>query len=435
VISEANVARASRYLIFFILAVLPLERIPSLDIASITIRFSQVAGLILIAINTPALWRSAKKIYSELPWGWLVAFWGACLMSTAVAAHQHRAVMVTAFTVFVGLLAWTIAIRYERDQIPMYLKIVVIAALATVAFGLYQFFGDLLGIPYQWTGLRSQYTKDIFGFPRIQSTGLEPLYYANYLLIPASLLSMAIAYGYRRRAALWALLPIATTVWLTVSRGAIVALIFVLLVGLALTIWHRAYRTAAWMLACAVASAILAYGLLYLGTHYVVQKPTEQTKEALENFRHQTTNVNNGESSTGRALTRSLAIQAWREHPVFGLGPGGFGAYATMQRPEKFSGTDGIVNNEPLEILAETGLIGGLTLLGFIASVAWLAWRSVKKTALDHVAILGPALALVGIAAQYMTFSTLYITHVWVTLGLLAGAALTAASRSRKTVA
>jgi O-antigen ligase len=435
VISEAKIARASRYLVFFILAVLPLERIPSLDVFSITVRLSQVAAIILIAINLPTLWRSAKAMYNRLPWGWLVAFWGACLMSTALAAHQHRALMVTAFTIFVGLLAWVIALRFERDQLATYLKIIVISALASVAFGLYQFFADLLGVPYQWTGLRAQYTKDVFGFPRIQSTGLEPLYYANYLLIPAAILTAAIAYGYRRRAALWAVVPVATVVWLTVSRGAIVALIFILLAGGALTLWRRQYRTAGLLAMAVVASAILAYGLLYLGTNYVAQKKTEQTKEALENFKHQTTNVNNGESSTGRALTRSLALQAWHEHPVFGIGPGGFGAYASAARPDKFSGTDGIVNNEPLEVLAETGLIGLVTLLGFFVSVAWIAWRAVKRTPLDQVAIVGPALALVATAAQYMTFSTLYITHVWVTAGLLIGAALTAERRSRKKAA
>jgi O-Antigen ligase len=50
-------------------------------------------------------------------------------------------------------------------------------------FGLFQFVGDLVGIPPMFTLLREHYTKIVFGVPRVQGTAVEPLYFAGMLLI------------------------------------------------------------------------------------------------------------------------------------------------------------------------------------------------------------------------------------------------------------
>jgi O-antigen ligase len=425
---EEKLARASRYLIYIILAVLPLERIPSLELShpiQITVRLSQVAGVVLILLNLPKLWRSRGAL-SRDPWRWLVAFWGVCAVSAGLAADLKRAVAVLAFTVFVGLLAWVLAARFERDKVAVYFNIVVVSALVTCAFGFYQFFGDLLGIPAAWTGLRDVYTKEVFGFPRIQSTGLEPLYFGDFLLVPAGMLVVAIANGWRRFAAL-ALVPIATVVWLTVSRGAMVALAVMIAVGLGVTAVRRRWANAVPLLGATLVSVGLAYGLLYLGTHVLTQPQTDQAAHAIENFSKQTTNISNGESSEGRAVTRRLAFKAFLAHPVAGIGPGNFGGYAAREMPDRFSGTRAIVNNEPLEILAETGILGLGTLLAFVGTLLWRMVRAAKSRPAELALGYGLALALVGIALQYQTFSTLYITHIWVAIGLLAGLALTVA--------
>jgi O-Antigen ligase len=50
-------------------------------------------------------------------------------------------------------------------------------------FGLYQFVGDLIGVPPMFTLLREHYTKVVFGVPRVHGTAVEPLYFAGMLLI------------------------------------------------------------------------------------------------------------------------------------------------------------------------------------------------------------------------------------------------------------
>lgn len=335
--------------------------------------------------------------------------------------------MVTGFTVFVGVLARVVSLRFERDRLMTYAKILVVSALVACVFGFYQFFGDLLGLPVSWTGLRPQYAKAVFGFPRIQSTGLEPLYFGNFLMISAGLLIMAMARNVQRRQAAIAFAMIATVVWLTVSRGAMVALAVSIVVGLGTAIWRRQWHGVAVMVGVTVLSIGLAFSMLYLGSHYAVKVDksggSTQTTHAIENFSKQTTNVSSGESSEGRAVTRRLALKAFGSHPILGIGPGAFGAFAAREMPDRFSGDGAIVNNETLEILAETGIAGIVSLALFLLGLAWAVIRSVGKDLVSGVWAYGIILALMAIAMQYQTFSTLYITHVWVALGLLGGVA------------
>jgi hypothetical protein len=418
---EAKVARWSRFLVYFILAVLPLERIPSVDAAGITIRLSQVAGLVLIGINLPTMWRHRDELLRKNPWRWLAAFWVVCVISAGLSAHLKRPVEVAAFTIFVGVLAWVVSLRFERERVPVYFKIIGWSAIAVCIFGLYQFFGDLLGLPVGFTGLRPQYTADVFGFPRIQSTGLEPLYFADYLLVPAGLMIAAVVARYRQRFALGTLTLAAMIVWLTVSRGAMVALAVALLAGVGAAAYKQRWKAAGLLVASAVMSMVLAYGLLYVGTHFVVRMQNAQTKSAVKNFQTQQVNISNGESSEGRTITRNLAIKAFESHPVLGIGPGAFGAYAAKEMPDRFGGDKSIVNNEPLELLAETGLAGLLTLGAFLIYLLLGVVRAPKPDRAVTVLAYGLLLAAGAIALQYQLFSTLYITHVWVVIGLLGG--------------
>ena len=54
-------------------------------------------------------------------------------------------------------------------------------ALVAAVFGLYQFFGDMVGLPISATLLKFGYDKTTFGFARIQAFSQEPLYFSNYL--------------------------------------------------------------------------------------------------------------------------------------------------------------------------------------------------------------------------------------------------------------
>lgn len=413
----------SRYLIFFILATLPLERIPSLELTnpiSATIRLSQVAGLILIAINLPLLWSKRAQLLRG-PWKWLGMFLIVSVASAITALNPQHAVIVLAYTSFVAVLAWTISLRFERNQLRNYAVAIILSALITCGFGLYQFFGDLLGLPIKYTGLREQYTSQVFGFPRIQSTGLEPLYYDNYLLIPSAII---MAYLLRRRS--WkliaALTAIATIIFVNVSRGAIVAFLLLALGSVTVGLLRRKKIGAISIIVACVMGVILATSLIGLGSSIAKNKSTN-SKHAVANFTKQATNVSSGESSIFRTISRNAAITTFKAHPILGVGPGNFGRAAHQLDAKNFADNNAIVNNEPLEILAETGVLGGLTLLGFAVSLMAAVlrkWRYITDSTLK-VWVFGLTAAILAITVQYQLFSTLYITHVWVVIGLLIG--------------
>ncbi len=431
---EAKTKQYSRYLLYGILAALPLERIPSLDIAALggaTLRLSQLLGLILILINLPLLYRSLPVLLKS-PWRYLLAYLGVVVLSIAVSADAKRALLVTAFTFFVALLAWTIALRFERGQIRTYVLVLLASAGAASLFGLYQFFGDLAGLPTQLTGLRDRYTKALFGFPRIQSTALEPLYFGKFLLIPLGLLAAAGALT-KRALPFILLVPLMMIVVMTVSRGAIVAMLGMIILSMLVALVRGRWRQTGLFVASTALSIGLAAGLISLGTRYAAQQ-NEKTETAVQNFSRQTTNIHVGESSEGRAFSRQLAYRLWTYHPLLGVGIGNFGAQAHYHAPQRFTDTSGIVNNEPLEILAETGLLGFISLGLFFLALMWGAFKRLLSTPTTPVAVLllGGLLALIGTLAQFMTFSTLYITHIWVLIGLLAGAAALQESPSRR---
>jgi hypothetical protein len=139
-------------------------------------------------------------------------------------------------------------------------------------------------------------------------------------------------------------------------------------------------------------------------------------EENIRNLSRQTSNLTVGDSAQVRGVTRETAIQAFTQYPLLGVGPGNFGTYSSILEGKA------IVNNEPLELLAETGILGLLSFTLFALSLLWLAIKVLARYGPSELPmVLALLLCVVGYSVQYQTLSTLYITHVWVTIGLLLG--------------
>lgn len=410
-------------LLGIILLTLPFERIPSYNLAAagveLTIRISQVAGVLFILLCLPDMWNRRKGLIKS-PWLWLVLFNLVSLLSALQAINTRRAILVFSFVLFVSLLSFAISLAAKSSLVNRYQVWLFLGTVIALIFGIYQFFGDLANLPVGLTGLQEQYTKLVFGFPRIQSTALEPLYFADYLLIPASLLAAITLFKNRVGAAyVLLLLGCLTTIWLTVSRGAFLGIAVIMISALFVGVIKKRYKRSAALILIIAASVGLSFSLIFIGS--VKQQKAESN---IESFSHQSTNVSYGESFEGRATTRQLAVGAFKQNILLGVGPGNFGHYAHNQMPSKFAGSKSIVNNEPLEILAEVGVLGMALISLFVISIYYNAaiFLIRNNSAETKIWVFGLLLALTGIAAQYQTFSTLYITHIWVAVGLLIGA-------------
>lgn len=430
-----KLSQIRQYLLTALLVALPLERLPSLDVHGSTLRISQLLGGLLIAAALPLLWQKRSQLIRG-PWVWLLAFNVISVASALTSTHRGHSLKVAVFLGFVSVLAWTVSIVFERKWLKAYAIAALAGVVATSLFGIYQFFGDLAGLPGWATGLRDSYMKGgIFPFPRIQSTALEPLYYANYLLVPLALLLLIQQFINKR---VWPItLLIIVVITLSLSRGAQLAAVVIGLGSLGAGLYAKHYRRAVGVCVVGIAAVGISLGMIALGSHLYPQYGNKKNTAAasVDKFAKQATNVNQGESSAGRELTRKLALDAAKSAPVIGIGPGNFGYYAELHRPEKFN-REAIVNNETLEVLAEEGLAGLLALGAFVVTLMLAALRSFKRnTDIAHrVAIGGIGLGLFGVLIQYQLFSTLYITYIWVFIGLLAGLAAppTKVSRTSK---
>jgi O-antigen ligase len=228
------------------------------------------------------------------------------------------------------------------------------------------------------------------------------------------------------------LLVIATQLSLTVSRGAYAGALLGLIILIIFAMrWKVKIQRIISLSALMIGGIIFAY--LLTGLEVVrPAKPQEKSEHKTKAIVQQATNF---DTQSDRDLNRELAGQAFSENPLLGIGPGGIDKYLRVNA-EIYQGTDGklIANNETLELLAEGGL---LSFLALVFSLLWMVWVSLRSIwTANHESPQWPGMVgllcyLVGLAAQYQTFSTLYIMHVWVAIGILMGCIRIAESQSK----
>jgi O-antigen ligase len=327
--------------------------------------------------------------------------------------------------VFAAALAWAVAALVPRINLARLQAALFASAGAVSLFGLYQFIGGAAGLSPALTGLRGAYTSAVFGFPRVQATALEPLYFANYLLIPLII-----------GLAMWALSPRRFPVWqrtvvllagldfvLTMSRGAFIALAASLVLGSAYVLLKKQSlltKIFNWrFLAASIIIIALGLGLVgaasWLSTGNFNRGP-------LQYIDFVTASLTKTASFTERAQMRQQAIDIWHAHPVLGVGIEGIGPYVHNYPAARTADDTVALNNQFLELLAESGIVGAALFYGFLA---WLLIRAAIQLrdlrARHQVWLLGTAVALVALTIQAQSFSGFLLTHLWVVYGLLAG--------------
>lgn len=405
-------------IIFF----LPFERFPTYNVAGVDIRINTILGFITLISWALALLASPKKFKIQpnplaIP---LILFIVALFISLWQGVNFDRAEQVFVFILFtmaLGILSLNMTASVKNLH-----KIIIVlffSSLLVGLFGLFQFFGDVTGIPVSITLLKDIYTKEIFGFPRIQAFSVEPLYFANFLLIP---IGLGVAYFFgkvklviSRRVLIPLLILLLVNFVLTVSRGAYIGLI-VALIFLFVCFFRRLFT---WrnILTGILTIFIVGYGVIFALSKgdYVA------TNEFVGHVLLRDFNV--GESIQGRLQTFRSALDMYRTSPVFGVGLGNFGPNVSGKPYTPPPGGWPIVNNQYIETLAETGVVGLSTfilVLLFLIIRSFIAWRKTQDPFLKST-MIGLLAAFIGVLVQYASFSTLYIIHIWVLIGLMVG--------------
>ncbi|MFA5854320.1 MAG: O-antigen ligase family protein [Patescibacteria group bacterium] len=408
--------RAVLISVTLIAALLPLERVGAFSIAGLNVRPSQIALLIAWLLfarlwllgRTSFEWRSPVLLA-------LAGFFAAAGLSLLNSENLTRSLVVLAFTIFTASLVLLLpnVLKSENDFKRVRVAILFAAALMAL-LGLWQFVADMFGLPLWMTGLRETYSRAILGFTRVQATAAEPLYFANYLLLPIALAGAWLLKNPEAKTRRWLSLLLAmlcVNVFLTSSRGGWLGAA----VTVATLLWMERSRLRDMrplLRAAGITITSIAVGVLLLGSFFSTSRETVTDTF----FRHVTT-VTDGAAFDDRAQTIVAAFEAWKLHPWIGVGFGGYGPFVSTFAFSKPEAGWPIVNNETLELLSETGMIGLATFVLFLI----VLFRETSPRREDGIETIRIACttALLGMLAQYQTFSTLYIMHVWFTIGLL----------------
>lgn len=404
-------------IIFF----LPFERVPTYSLAGADIRISTLVGFITLFAWIGAMmfnsgkWKVQPNAIS-LP---LCLFFVALLLSMTQAIALSRSVEVLIFMLFaVALSIMTVNMISSIDNLRKTVLVILASAAFVGIFGLFQFAGDIIGLPQSLTLLKVGYTSAVFGFPRIHAFSMEPLFFANYLLIPLSLV-MAYFFGKVDVIKRWMLVGILTILLvnfvLTLSRGGylgliVTSLIFILLYSRQVFTWRN----------LAILAVIF---VVFLGVVFALSKGESN---AVSRFVNQATGQDakiGSESVQGRLMSYASAIKIYKDHSVLGIGLGNYGPEVSGYPSKTPAGGWPVVNNEYFEILAESGTVGGIT-FGLLLLVVIIRSLMALKHAKDpflKATMFGLFAAFMGILTQYNFFSTLYIIHIWILIGLLIG--------------
>lgn len=289
----------------------------------------------------------------------------------------------------------------------------MISMLGVSIFGVYQFFGDLAGLPITLTGLREQYTKIVFGFPRIQGTAIEPLYFAGMLFVPIFLILSKFlleknTFNAKLKNILLALFLIIVFV-LTLSKGAWLAFI------IGFVLFGIMQRRAIWRISKNLritqifqVATLLAL-ILVLGYFLSPQFQTGINTT----IEHLQTTIS-GEATTIVERDRFVekALDLILGNALTGLGSGQYGTYFSQ-------GADGgylIVNNVYLEVWLEHGLLAFIAFVVFLILPLYRIYTS--KQYLENWVISGLFFGLITYYLQWITFSPVFIMPIFILIGL-----------------
>lgn len=128
---------------------------------------------------------------------------------------------------------------------------------------------------------------------------------------------------------------------------------------------------------------------------------------------------------TGRRFIWQAALGGWQDHPLLGMGVGGFEASSGRllsspagvgldPRSVLFEGIR--IHNLYLEVLVELGPAGLLLLLALLATVAALLWRDRLWHRPDEVSAALPMLITVTVASLFL--STVNNKMLWILVGI-----------------
>ena len=403
---------------------LPFERIPSIEIGGANLRISQVLVIISTITFCALIFKKDKVLMSknhQIEWWVGIGFFVFSIPSWFMITDVKRFLVTMIATVLCFGATFFVSLTTTSKNIFSRIQVSVTVLFFTSVFGVYQFFGDLVGVSPQFTGLREQYTKAVFGIPRIQSTAIEPLYYAGMLYIPILFLVITLLGSPKnqttRYTALSKLTFFTIIFLLTISKGAS-AILLIVTIGI-IIIGRNQFNIRELVMKMLGFFATVITSIIGLFQFYEPSRPTilDITGNALS-----TLGLESG-SSAERLDFVQRALDLLPNNIITGIGSGQFGVLA--KNAFKADSSFIIVNNVYLEVWLEMGILSLIMFVSFLiipvcVSSIKLAEETNWKTQenISRITLIG---SLIAYYVQWNTFSPIFIMPIFILIGLLSG--------------
>lgn len=409
---------------------------------------------ILAIVGLPRVWRHRSELRQSrsvrlasafVGWSGLCAIWS----DNCTRGLLTFAVYVVLYLVFLALVAER---RLLRQLLPKLVRVAIRATASACLLAIVQMvLGTFVVADRHTFGLCAGCVAGQFGFIRPNLLAIEPQFLGSLLLAPLlyiTYLTLRGKHDYAKQPLLLVLML--TTLWLTLSRGAIYAYLASLVVMILLVRkWRRMLAVvgsvALSLVICLVCQGALAsanpridssftqavstslnhlsMGIIRLP--YQRKSPTSLPSIPREHDKQPAYRGYVAESTNVRLSLTKTALAAWRSNrlgqQLFGTGLGSAGIVLARQTGSRYQKE--IVQNEFVEVLLERGLVGLALLGGLVALYGRLCFQR-----RDYLVLA----ILVTYLMQWCFFSGLpNALHIYLVLALLSTKLLDGASAGK----
>src|SRR5215475_6146577 len=357
-----------------------------------------IAALGMMVVELGQLRQSFKVMWPQS--AMVLAFFGACIISTPMAfwvSHALDQTIDVGKIVLVYLLLENVITSEKRLQQVMFTLVIggIFPAIGTIS--------------HYKQGILVEHSRaawrGIFGNP-------NEVAYALVILVPIALM-LAGRSRWWLRTALWGVIAAyMLAIFLTFSRGGLMALFAVLgLVG---------WKQKSVVIKAAVAATIVG-GLVVIGMFWT---------RSSGGF----SNMKDDGSVQERMVTLEAGMRMFLKNPLLGVGPGDSSvAYALYAGRDANCGCHDqlVVHNAYIQALADVGLAGAVPFTVFLFVSLYQAWR-MEKGSIGHYA-MALELAMWGLILCCISGGFLYTWWPYILVGLIAAAKRISDSRTEPT--
>lgn len=309
----------------------------------------------------------------------------------------------------------------ERAQVRTAVKIYVVVAVIIAIYTLYQPVAVNFNLPLQ--AITNSINTNGIGYGgvpyastdvaavRPRATFQEPGNLGQYLLTALAILLLYNPFT-SRKAKLFHYLSISILTWgiiVTIARGTYISLALIVLYLLLSRLRRESIKSIGVMLCSILLFAVIIFPVL--GTRKT--EDVSFTLMLLGRFSMA------DDSSRERVQALPALISVWSKHPVLGVGLGAYGSWGSA---EMGLGTILSACGVWWSVLVETGILGLIAYIWFIAAVLLPLHYGVMRCRDPELRRIGAGLmvSVVGALVQYLFFADRMSTAVWFLLGLCA---------------